>query len=78
MITDPGIVASVHLVLNQEEEHQAHHVQGWFNTGPVDILLVAEMSKPDNCSVLLKLARMILEIEPKQYQEYNLDQLLLA
>ena len=77
-IVDCGRQTNILLVLNNIKSYGARVIEGWFDTGPAQILIAKEMCKPDNSMVLMKITRKMLGLDEGQYREYNVDDEFLA
>ena len=73
-VVDKGKKSQIHSVLNEEEPIMARTIEGFLNTGWTEIMIVEEMSKPNNSPELMRILRKILCIPEDKNKSYNVDE----
>ena len=63
IITDGGKDITVRSVINKRKSYKAREIEGWLDSGPAQILICQQISKPEKSSVLMKNTRGILGLK---------------
>ena len=72
-ITDQGVHASVSSILDDNQSYKARVIKGFLQTGSVDLMIVPELTKPNNNILLMRMLSNILRIQETSKRNYNLD-----